>query len=268
MCRREFAGVETAKVIQMPRRVWTRRWAIAAVAALLTVGVGLSAPSVLNVVLTPAGPRATVASVDGALIAISAEGQRVLAAGAPIEEGQQIRTGKESRAVVRLRDGSTVEMRERSELNIEEKWRSKTIHLERGSVIVEAAKQRDGRLEVADRRCACDRPRHHLRRQRRTARLARERCRRRRSGRRNRSWTSHPPPRRSEDHKFHGTHRRDRRRLRSQNAAQYIALLKDLREVSQQISSIPMPGLRYSSRLIDRVPEMPWSSPPCPTSPT
>src|SRR3569623_1290790 len=70
MCRREFAGVETAKVIEMPRRVWTRRWAITAVAAVLTVGVGLAAPSVLNVVLPPSGPRAPVASIEGTLLAI------------------------------------------------------------------------------------------------------------------------------------------------------------------------------------------------------
>jgi len=72
-----------------------------------------------------------------------------LAAGAEIAEGQEIRTGKGSRAVIRLRDGSLVEMAERSDLALTERWSGKTIRLARGSVLVEAAKQRRGHLEVA-----------------------------------------------------------------------------------------------------------------------
>ena len=72
-----------------------------------------------------------------------------LAVGAEIAEGQEIRTGKGSRAVIRLRDGSLVEMAERSDLELSERWSGKTIRLARGSVLVEAAKQHRGHLEVA-----------------------------------------------------------------------------------------------------------------------
>ncbi len=254
VCRREYAGVETAKVIEMPRRVWTRRWAIAAVAALLTVGVGLAAPSVLNVMLTPSGPRATVASIDGTLLAISSEGERALATGASIDEGQQIRTGKESHAMLRLRDGSLVEMAERSELRIEEKWRSKTIHLERGNVIVEAAKQRDGRLEVAtaDALVTVHGTIFGVSAALRGSRV---------------SVVEGEVQVEETGVGQSILHRGDQKTTNamertavaddiswSQNAAKYIALLEDLREVGQQISSLPMPGLRYSSRLIDHVP--------------
>lgn len=254
MCRREYAGVETAKVVEMPRRVWTRRWAVAAAAAALTVGVGLAAPSVLNVMLTPDGPRATVASIDGTLVAISSEGARELAVGASIEEGQEIRTGKESHATIRLRDGSLVEMRERSELSVQEKWRSKTIHLERGSVIVEAAKQRDGRLEVAtaDALVTVHGTIFGVSMGLRGSRV------------------SVVEGEVKVDETGAGSailHRGDQKTTNSmertavtediswsQNAAKYLTLLEDIRNVGDQISRIPMPGLRYSSRLIDRVP--------------
>ncbi len=71
-----------------------------------------------------------------------------LANGAQLQKGQHIRTGKDSNAVLRLNDGSTVEMRERSEFYVTENMRGVTIRLDRGDVVVEAAKQHNGRLYV------------------------------------------------------------------------------------------------------------------------
>ncbi|MEI9813778.1 MAG: FecR family protein [Acidobacteriota bacterium] len=254
LCRREYAGVNAAKVVTMPKRAVARRWVLATVAAALTIGVGLAAPSVLDRVLTPEGPRATVASIEGTLVAVSSEGVKALTVGAAIEEAQEIRTGKESHAIVRLRDGSLVEMRERSELSIEEKWRSKTVRLARGSVIVEAAKQREGRLEVATadalvtvhgtifgvsaglrgsrvsviegevrvEEAGADIAILHRGDQKTTNAMERTAV--------------------SEDVSW------------SQNSAKYLALLVDLRSVGEQISLLPLPGLRYTSSLINRVP--------------
>lgn len=92
---------------------------------------------------------ATVENADGAVYVIS-DGQesRQLAMGEQIQKGERVRTAKDSNAVLRLADGSTVEMRERSEFSVKENMRGVTVQLDRGDVIIEAAKQHNGRLYV------------------------------------------------------------------------------------------------------------------------
>ncbi len=150
-CRRFFRG-EQKKLVTMPAKRSmvgvALPWAIAA-AVLLVAGITL--PEYFNVLLAPKGPRATVASVDGELYQVAAG--RLLNVGALISENEEVRTAKGSRAVLRLRDGSLVEVAERSDLRVSERWSGKTVALERGSVMVEAAKQRRGRLEIATPDC-------------------------------------------------------------------------------------------------------------------
>jgi hypothetical protein len=93
--------------------------------------------------------RGAVQNVDGALYAVSDTQVRVIPAGYQIRNGDEIRTAKGSNAVVRLLDGSLVEMGERSDLSVSREWRGTTIHLDGGRIIVQAAKQRTGRLYVA-----------------------------------------------------------------------------------------------------------------------
>ena len=90
------------------------------------------------------GPN--VESVNGQVIALATG--RPLAPGATINEGDAVRTTTGSRAVLRLRDGSALEMNERSELAVRAAWSGQRIRLERGDVIVQAAKQRRGRLQL------------------------------------------------------------------------------------------------------------------------
>ncbi len=96
--------------------------------------------------------RAAVQTVDGSLYAVSGAEMRVVPAGYKIRNGDEIRTAKGSTAVVRLLDGSLVEMGERSDLSISRAWKGTTVHLDGGQVIVQAAKQRShtpSRLYVA-----------------------------------------------------------------------------------------------------------------------
>lgn len=91
---------------------------------------------------------ATVENTNGAVYVVTDLQSRQLAAGEQLQKGERVRTAKDSNAVLRLADGSTVEMRERSEFSVTENMRGVTIRLDRGDVIVEAAKQDKGRLYV------------------------------------------------------------------------------------------------------------------------
>ena len=91
---------------------------------------------------------ATLENADGAVYVISDAGSRQLAAGEQLQKGERVRTAKDSDALLRLADGSTVEMRERSEFSVSETRRGVTVNLMRGDVVVEAANQHGGHLYV------------------------------------------------------------------------------------------------------------------------
>jgi FecR protein len=97
--------------------------------------------------------RAIVQSVNGSLFAISAGGFHPLAAGAALPDGVEIRTAKDSTAMLELADGSIVELRERSALTTNQGARDITVRLSRGSVIVQAAHRSSGHLFVATADC-------------------------------------------------------------------------------------------------------------------
>jgi len=122
-------------------------WAMRAAAVLAVAVAGLAFN---NGMLPGQHPvRAAVQSVDGSLYTGSGAEMRVIPVGYEIRNGDEVRTAKGSRAVVRLLDGSLVEMGERSDLSVSRAWKGTTIHLDGGQVIVQAAKQRSGRLYVA-----------------------------------------------------------------------------------------------------------------------
>src|SRR5205807_947667 len=68
--------------------------------------------------------------------------------GEQFSEGESVRTASGSRAVLRLGDGSLVEMNGRSELYVSIGWRNTTVHLDRGVIIVQAAHRSKGHLYV------------------------------------------------------------------------------------------------------------------------
>ena len=96
---------------------------------------------------------AAVHDVDGQLYRVARSAQKPMIEGDTLREGEVVRTGREAGAVLRLEDGSLVEMRERSELAIEESRKGTTVRLERGSVIVQAAEQRQRHLFEATEDC-------------------------------------------------------------------------------------------------------------------
>ena len=146
-CRQTLQSLKApGQVVEMPKfrapgatRPWAK-WAIAAGLAGVSLWAGRDR---LDRWMAPSGARATVEAVSGPAVN--------LAAGAKLAEGDVIRTGAGSRAILRLADGSRVEMNERAALAVEAAWSGQTLRLEHGDVILQAAKQRRGHLRVATR---------------------------------------------------------------------------------------------------------------------
>jgi len=151
-CRRAYAELKGEhKVIAMPAaRIakpgprWVP-WAVAAGVALVALYAGRER---IDVAMAPGGARATVETVAGNLYSVAGH---PLQKGAALNEGDVVRTAGGTHAVLRLADGSAVEMNERTELAVRAAWSGETVQLERGDVLVEAAKQRRGYLRVVTR---------------------------------------------------------------------------------------------------------------------
>ncbi len=124
------------------------RWGTLAAAAALVLSVVYLGRGTIDAWMAPGGPRATVVSATGGLYRLPGG---ALEAGAVIGERELVRTGPGARAVLRLADGSTVDVNERTELFVTAAWSGQAIHLQRGDVIVQAAKQRRGHLRVLTR---------------------------------------------------------------------------------------------------------------------
>lgn len=150
-CRKALKQARTSRVAAAiaPRRQAKKsskvnpmilRWGIAAA---LVIGLGFVALPLIQRYLPFGSVDATVQAADGPVYLVESAQTRQLAVGTKIRRGDTIRTAKDARAVVRLGDGTTIEMKDRSEFSLNQTMRGTTIHLGSGSVIVEAAKQRD-----------------------------------------------------------------------------------------------------------------------------
>ena len=109
------------------------RWGIAAA---LLVGLGLIT---LPLIQRYTGSiEATVQAADGPIYLVADAKTRALNVGEKIGRGDVIRTAKDGHAIVRLEDGSTIEMKDRSEVSLRRTLTGTTLHLDGGSVIIEA----------------------------------------------------------------------------------------------------------------------------------
>ena len=230
------------------------RWAMgaAAVAAVVVVAFAFS-----NGLLPGQhAVRAEVQSVNGALYAVNGEDVRLIPAGYQIKNGEEIRTAKLSTAVVRLLDGSQVEMGPRADLSVSRQWRGTTVHLQGGQVIVQAAKQHAGRhLYVAtdDGLVSVKGTIFSVNRGIKGSRVAviegvvrvdfPDTSTDLTAGQEATSSAAvSKVPVQSEI-------------AWSRNSAKYLSLLGDFAILQKQIAAIPGPGLRYSSDLLPLVPD-------------
>lgn len=121
------------------------RWAIAAA---VVIGIGLLAVPFMQKYWPNGNFEATVAAAEGQVFQVADTRTSSVNAGTKLQPGEKLRTAKDGRAVVSLADGTLIEMRDRSELSVTKNGEGTTIHLDRGSIVVEAAKQKDGKLFV------------------------------------------------------------------------------------------------------------------------
>lgn len=150
-CRRVYEGRVTVmpKPVAAKRKSPTLRWAVAAAvvaAAGLSVWVGVDQ-------FGNRTGRAYVQAVNGTLYEILPTGIQALAQGQELPDGVEIRTAQDSSAMLELKDGSVVELRERSAFSTSAAARDLTIRLGRGSIIVQAAHRSSGHLFVATADC-------------------------------------------------------------------------------------------------------------------
>ncbi|PYS48243.1 MAG: hypothetical protein DMF68_13870 [Acidobacteria bacterium] len=230
--------------------IW--KWAIAAT---LIIGIGLV---VFNAYrrFAVGEARATVQAANGAVYRVTDSESRAIGVGEAISRGERIRTAKDSDAVVKLEDGSLVEMRERSELSLSQNTDGTTIHLNRGNVIVEAAKQRGGHLYVAtdDALVSVTGTIFSVNNGTKGSRVS------------------------VIEGEVHVNHAGDEKVLHpgdqtttnaslervpiqeeiswSRNAERYVKLIGELTALSHELNKrVPRPGVRYSTRLLDLMPE-------------
>ncbi|MCI0490719.1 MAG: FecR domain-containing protein [Blastocatellia bacterium] len=135
-------------VRSLPKRA---KWAIAA-AVIIGLAV-LSVTSIDRFSNTNKAFRAIVSAMNGEAYVVADTENRPIKAGEDFKLGEKIRTAKDAGAVVKLPDGSLIEMKERSEFSVSENSEGVTIDLERGNVIVQAAKQRSRHLYVSTNDC-------------------------------------------------------------------------------------------------------------------
>jgi len=154
-CRRAMNDARTRKLAPATRPTAARRYRIQPVvmrwgiAAAVVIGFGLLALPFIQR-FSPFGGEfeATVQAAEGQVYQVGDTRNTLVNAGEKLQRGEHLRTAKDSRAIVRLGDGSMIEMNDRSEFSITKNAQGTTIHLNRGAIVVEAAKQDKGHLFV------------------------------------------------------------------------------------------------------------------------
>ncbi len=252
-CRNALKGERVVAIRQF--RSAAPVWRLA-LAASIVAAVGLGAWLVSEFAVPGGtGARATVYAMDGALYKVENGAAVMLAKNAGIGEAERVRTAKGGGAVLKLRDGSLVEMAERTEVSLSQRRQGVTIHLDRGAVIVQAAKQRNGRLYVATDDCTVSvkgtifSVNHGLKGSRVSViegevqvDQANSETRLLHPGDQAATSDTVAPVPVAEDFSW------------SRDFDKYLALMKDFAAIRAKLEAMPGPALRYSSRLLDFVP--------------
>lgn len=231
--------------------VW--KWAIAAT---MVLGFGLLMwPLVQRYMPFGNAVQATVEVANGTVYRVTDNDLRAISAGEAIQRGEKIRTGKDATAVVKLDDGSLVEMKDRSEFSLSRNSDGTTINLERGNVIVQAAKQGAHHLYVAtgDSLTSVTGTIFSVNHGTKGTRVSVV------------EGEVHVNYSGKEDVLKPGDQSTTQASLEkipvetevawSRNAARYTELLGEFNALRKDLNTVPQPGVRFNTRLLDTVPE-------------
>ncbi len=138
-----FRKVEIERSSSRPAAL---KWGIAA-AAVLAIGL-LSWPLWERFNSNSATLNGVVEAADGDVYRVTASQTGLLRSGEKVFAGERLRTAHGARAMVRLNDGSTVELGERGEFGFDSLNDGTILRLDRGAVIVEAGMGARKRLVV------------------------------------------------------------------------------------------------------------------------
>jgi hypothetical protein len=247
---REGSVPTLVRPVTAPSHSISKVWAIA---AMLVVSLGLGTWAVMQ--FLPGGNTAVaVQNVNGILYAISGTGTTAVFSGRQLAEGERVRTAKSSTAVLRLADGSLVEMNERSELAVTHAGHGATIRLDRGDIIVQAAKQRSGTLDVLTPEClvSVKGTVFAVNRGIKGSRVSVvEGSVKVSQG--SQTQMLKPGEQVSTDTSIAKVPVRDAVAW-SRESAKYLALLGEFSNIQKRLEAIPSPGLRYDSKLLSYVP--------------
>jgi hypothetical protein len=150
MCRRALMEARGHVVHSVDTRMATRvrrvpTWLRIAAAVIVVVGLGVVGVRALGTLLIEKNLVARVESPNGSLQLVSADAPSLLDNGATVRARQTVRADKASGAVLRLTDGTTIELDARSEVKLRGSFGGTIIDLERGNIIVQAAQQQQRR---------------------------------------------------------------------------------------------------------------------------
>jgi hypothetical protein len=101
----------------------------------------------------PSGARASVQSVDGNVYRVTSNGDVLARVGDALQEGDNLRTAEGAHAYVRLSDRSVVEVNERTDFTVQARGKDMTVAVDRGAVLIQAAKRDSGHLYVKTPDC-------------------------------------------------------------------------------------------------------------------
>lgn len=153
-CRRAMKDARSRSAVRVNAPAKVKRFSLQpvvlrwGVAAALVIGLGLLALPIAQRYWPFGQFEATVQAAEGQVYRVAETQTSPVSNGTKLLKGDRVRTAKDSHAMVRLGDGSTVEMKDRSELFLTKTGSGTTIHLNRGSIVVETAKQRGQQLFV------------------------------------------------------------------------------------------------------------------------